>query len=160
MTPTKAYRLSHRQSAASPSSPPHLTYYGGPVVSNPAVESVLWGAGTYLPEVTGSTTPNMDTFFGHVTNSAYTAWLGEYDTTTQSGPRSNQVIGAGHFVGRKTITPSAAANGTTVDDTANQKELLDQVDFSTRWTPASSLPRPSTRRATSTRSTRCSFAPA
>lgn len=129
MLPTKA-QVRHAASSrplANRAAVPHLTYHGGPVVSNAAVVSVLWGgAGTYLAQVTGSVSPNMDTFFRHVTDSSYLSWLSEYDTTGGGG--TNQSIGYGSFAGRIAITPSAVASGTTVEDSAIQTELLSQIN--------------------------------
>lgn len=128
MMPTSSQIRSAASSQQVPNlaSGAHLTYYGGPVVSNAAVVSVLWGGtGTYLAQVTGSVSPNMDTFFRHVTNSSYLSWLGEYDTT---GGGTKQSIGLGSFAGRTAITPSLAARGTTVQDATIQTEVLSQIN--------------------------------
>jgi Fibronectin type III domain len=104
-----------------------LAYYGGPVVSNAHIESVLWGGtpANYLAQVAGTTAaPNMDSFFGHVTNSAFVSWLDEYDTNVSGG--TSQRIGYGSFLDRRTITPSSAA--TTIDDPTIQSELLSQIE--------------------------------
>ena len=128
MLPTKS-QVRHAASSrplANRAAVPHLTYHGGPVVSNAAVVSVLWGgAGTYLAQVTGSVSPNMDTFFGHVTDSSYLSWLSEYDTPAGG---TNQSIGFGSFAGRRAITPSSVAGGTTINDSAIQTELLSQIN--------------------------------
>ena len=128
MLPTKS-QVRHAASArplANRAAAPHLTYHGGPVVSNAAVVSVLWGgAGTYLAQVTGAVSPNMDTFFGHVTDSSYLSWLSEYDTPAGG---TNQSIGFGSFAGRRAITPSSVAGGTTINDSAIQTELLGQIN--------------------------------
>jgi hypothetical protein len=127
MMPTRSQTRRAERAAPAPSASPgaHLTYFGGPVVSNAAVVSVLWGpSGTYLPQVTGSVSPNLDTFFTHVTNSAHLSWLHEYDTSGGT----NQSIGYGSFVGRTTISPSGAAGGTTIDDPTLQTELLAQIN--------------------------------
>lgn len=104
---------------------PHLNYYGGPVVSNAKVYSVLWGhtttTGKYAPGIAGGAAPNMDTFFGHVGNSAYMSWLnGEYNTGSQS-------IGYTSFSGRTTITPSAGASTSTIQDNTLRTELVNQI---------------------------------
>ncbi|HEX6838757.1 MAG TPA: hypothetical protein VF334_19400, partial [Polyangia bacterium] len=46
------------------SAPPgaHLSYFGGRVVSNAQVVQVLYGMGSYLPEVTSTSTPSIATF--------------------------------------------------------------------------------------------------
>ena len=66
--------------------PPHVYYSGGPVLSAVKVVHVLYGSGTYAPEVEGS---YLASFFAQVTNSAYVEWLSEYNT-----PRG-QSIGRG-----------------------------------------------------------------
>jgi hypothetical protein len=110
----------------------HLNYYGGHVVSNVQVVSVLWGSGSYLPEVNPNPTPtkNFDSFFTNVLTSPYMDWLSEYDTNRTAsggGPGTNQLIGHGTFAGRFQITPSSGANGSTIDDTQIQPELRAQI---------------------------------
>src|SRR5207237_1266064 len=81
-----------------------LQYYGGRVISNVKVVQVLYGSGTYIPEVSGA---NMGNFYGQSTNSAYMDWLNEYNTVGHS-PGTNQSIGRGTFQSKVQITPSAA----------------------------------------------------
>ncbi len=103
----------------------HLTYYGGRVVSNMQVVQVLWGSGAYLSGVSSTASPSIATFYQGVLNSPYVDWLTEYDTNTQSGTRTNQVIGRGSFLGQFTITPSTSA--TTISDATIQSELVAQI---------------------------------
>ncbi len=103
----------------------HLTYYGGRVVSSMQVVQVLWGSGSYLSGISGTASPSIATFYQGVLNSPYVDWLSEYDTTTQSGTRSNQVIGRGSFLGQFAITPSTSA--TTISDSTIQNELVAQI---------------------------------
>ena len=42
----------------------HLTYYGGKVVQHAAVVEVLYGAGTYLPQLTASGAGSLSAFYG------------------------------------------------------------------------------------------------
>jgi hypothetical protein len=108
----------------------HLTYYGGRVDSNVQIVQVLWGTGTYLPQTTSTVTPSVSTFFQGFAGSNFMDWLdSEYNTVNNSfnGTKTNQHIGHGAFVGQYAITPSAGANGATVDDTAIQSELSAQV---------------------------------
>src|SRR5664279_3822693 len=105
----------------------HLTYFGGRVVSNMQVVQILYGSGSYNAQVAGTSSPNMGTFYQGVLNSSYVDWLTEYNTTTQSGTRTNQTIGRGSFATRVTITPSAANNGSTISDTQIQSELAAQI---------------------------------
>src|SRR5579864_5970528 len=105
----------------------HLSYFGGPVISNVHVVQVLYGSGSYNAQVAGTSTPSMGNFFGDLTgpNSGYTTLLSQYDTPASGG--TNQTIGNGTFDGLFQITPSAGNNGSTIDDTQNQAELLAQI---------------------------------
>jgi hypothetical protein len=105
----------------------HLSYFGGRVVSNIQVVQVLWGTGSYIPQVTSTASPSMATFYQGVLNSPYVDWLTEYNTNTQPGANSNQMIGRGSFSQQVTITPSAANNGTTITDAQIQAELSAQI---------------------------------
>src|SRR5437764_15191232 len=53
---------------------PHLTYYGGPVISNVKVYKVQYGSGTYQSFITGTGASSMAGFYTGVTNSAYFDW--------------------------------------------------------------------------------------
>ena len=104
----------------------HLNYYGGHVIPHVKTYAVLYGAGTYFPQITSTGTPSASSFLGGVTNSPYMDWLNEYDTNVSGG--TNQHIGRGTFAGKFTITPSAANNGTTIDDATNiQPEINAQI---------------------------------
>jgi hypothetical protein len=108
----------------------HLTYYGGRVVSNMQVVQVLWGTGSYFPQVSSTTSPSIATFFQEVLNSAHVDWLdGEYNTVTNSngGISTLQHIGRGSFLVQVTITPSVANNGSTITDAQIQAELVAQI---------------------------------
>jgi hypothetical protein len=109
----------------------HLTYYGGHVISNVKVIQVLYGSGPYEAEVTNTAAPSIASFYGAVTNSSYYDWLSEYNTNITAnggGPGTNQLIGRGTFAGQIQITPSAANNGSTIDDTQIQPELQAQIN--------------------------------
>ena len=109
-----------------------LKYYGGPVIQHVNVIKVNYGSGTYQPYVSGTGAGTMSAFFKGVVGSAYFTWLNnDYKTTTPA-----QTIGTGTFGGDYTITPSAANNGATIDDTKIQAELVAQVN-------AGHLPAPS-----------------
>jgi uncharacterized membrane protein len=105
----------------------HLSYFGGPVISNIHVVEVLYGSGSYLPEVAGNTTPNMETFFSDLTgtHSGYISLLTQYDTPASGG--TDQTIGNGTFGGLFQIVPSPGNDGATIDDTQIQAELLAQI---------------------------------
>jgi hypothetical protein len=104
-----------------------LQYYGGRVISNVKVVQVLYGSGTYIPEVSGA---NMGNFYGQAANSAHMDWLTEYNTAGHS-PGTNQSIGRGTFQSKVQITPSAAHNGSTIDDSAIQAEIAAQISAGT-----------------------------
>jgi pre-peptidase len=110
-----------------------LSYFGGRVISNVRVVQVLYGSGTYIPEISGA---NMGNFYTQSTNSAYMDWLTEYNTTGHS-PGTNQTIGRGTFQSKVQITPSSAHNGSTIDDSAIQAEIAAQIS-------AGTLPAPTT----------------
>ncbi len=87
-----------------------LTDYGGPLISAPKVYAVLWGAGTFFPQLGDGEAAS---FFGGVLQSSYVDWLSEYDSASQT-------IGRGSFVGPPiSITPSPTNNGSQIDDAAN-----------------------------------------
>src|SRR5579859_6623517 len=104
----------------------HLSYFGGPVISNVHIVQVLWGNGAYLPEVSSTSTPSIASFYGDITSSGFITLLSQYSTPASGG--TNQTIGNGTFDGQFTIIPSAANSGTTVDDTQIQSELLSQIN--------------------------------
>src|SRR4051812_5420081 len=52
--------------ATSAPSGAHLSYNGGPMISNVKVVQVLWGAGTYSEEIAG---PQFGAFYQAITNS-------------------------------------------------------------------------------------------
>ncbi|HET7503739.1 MAG TPA: hypothetical protein VFK02_22115, partial [Kofleriaceae bacterium] len=111
------------------SAPPgaHLIYFGGRIVSNIQVVQVIYGDGSYIPQVTSTASPSMATFYQGVLNSAHVDWLTEYNTNTQPPPNSNQALGRGSFLSQASITPSAPNNGTVIDDVQIQAELTAQI---------------------------------
>lgn len=106
----------------------HLSYFGGPVISNTHIVQVLYGSGSFNAQVAGSASPSMGKFFGDIlgTSSGYINLLTQYNTPASGG--TNQVIGNGTFDGLFQIVPSAANNGSTIDDTNIQSELLAQIN--------------------------------
>ena len=101
-----------------------LLYFGGPVISNVKVVVVLWGN-----NVDPRITTRIGKFYRSVTDSNYVTWLSpQYDTfrTAVNGlPGTNQKIGAGTFLGTFTINPAVTQG--TIDDTAIQAELQNQI---------------------------------
>ena len=105
----------------------HLSYFGGPIISNVHVVQVLYGSGSYNAQVAGTTSPTMGNFYGDLTgpNSGYVSLLTQYNTPATGG--TNQTIGNGTFDGLFQIVPSAGNNGSTISDTQIQSELLAQI---------------------------------
>jgi hypothetical protein len=105
----------------------HLSYFGGPVISNVHVVEVLYGSGSFLPQVSSTAPPSMASFFSDLTgaNSGYTSLLTQYNTPASGG--TGQTIGNGTFDGLFGIVPSSANNGSTISDTQIQSELLAQI---------------------------------
>jgi len=104
--------------------PPHLHYYGGPVLSHVKVIQVLYGAPSlttaYEPAVQNLAAPSIASFYQTATNSFYFDWLSEYNA-------GGQAIGRGGFQQQIAITPALANDGPTIDDTKIQAELKAQV---------------------------------
>jgi hypothetical protein len=109
----------------------HLTYFGGPVISNIQVVVVFWGTNV-APAITANGT--IDQFFTDITSSRYFDLLTEYTTAGITGANgtstSNQTIGHGTFGGKFTITPSICPGSAacTVTNTQIQTELAAQIN--------------------------------
>ncbi|HEX8107201.1 MAG TPA: hypothetical protein VF516_05700, partial [Kofleriaceae bacterium] len=104
-------------------------------MSNIQVVQVLYGTGSYIPQVTSTSTPSMATFYQGVLNSPYVDWLTEYNTVGLPPPSSNQVLGRGSFSQQVQITPNPANNGTLIDDLQIQNELSAQIAAGTLPAP-------------------------
>lgn len=105
----------------------HLTYFGGPIISNVQVIQVLYGSGSYNSQVAGTTSPTMGQFYGDIVgaNSGLMTLLQQYNTNISGG--TNQVFGNGTFGGLFQIVPAAGNNGSTITDAQIQSELLSQI---------------------------------
>ena len=105
----------------------HLSYFGGPIITNVQVIQVLYGSGSYNSQVAGTTSPTMGNFFADFTGSGsgLVSLLTQYNTNISGG--TNQVFGFGSFGGLFQIVPSAGNNGSTISDTQIQSELLAQI---------------------------------
>ncbi|HLK07310.1 MAG TPA: hypothetical protein VKV30_05205 [Candidatus Angelobacter sp.] len=103
----------------------HLTYFGGPIISNVQVVQVLYGSGSYNSQVAGSTSPTMGNFFADITSTGLISLMQQYNTNISGG--TGQVFGNGTFGGLFQIVPSSANNGSTIDDTQIQSEILAQI---------------------------------
>ena len=106
----------------------HLSYFGGPIISNVQVIQVLYGSGSYNSQIAGTTSPTMGNFFGDITgaNSGLMTLLQQYNTNISGG--TGQVFGNGTFAGLFQIVPAAGNNGSTITDTQIQSELLAQIN--------------------------------
>jgi hypothetical protein len=106
----------------------HLSYFGGPIISNVQVIQVLYGSGSYNSQVAGTTSPTMGNFFGDIvgSNSGLISLLTQYNTNISGG--TGQVFGFGTFGGLFQIVPAAANNGSTITDAQIQSELLSQIN--------------------------------
>ena len=100
---------------------PHLTYYGGPVVSHMKSVDVLYGTGSYAPYV-GSFVAQFTTQY---LGSGVMDWLRLYNTPTSGG--TGQTIGRGTYAGTYSITPAAGNTGAVIQDTQVQAELAAQI---------------------------------
>src|SRR6476620_4365957 len=104
----------------------HLTYFGGPIISNVQVIQVLYGSGSYNAQVAGSTSPTMGNFFADITSTGLISLMQQYNTNISGG--TGQVFGNGTFAGLFQIVPAAGNNGSTITDTQIQSELLAQIN--------------------------------
>jgi hypothetical protein len=113
----------------------HLSYFGGPIITNAQVIQVLYGSGSYNPQVAGTSSPTMGQFFGDFTGSGsgLITLLAQYNTNISGG--TNQFFGNGKFGGLFQISPSGGNNGSIISDAQIQSELLAQIN-------AGSLPAP------------------
>jgi hypothetical protein len=103
-----------------------LTYHGGRVVSNVQVVQVLWGSASLAPEVSGTGVGSVAAMYSNVITSSHMDWLTQYNTPV-SPAGTGQTIGRGTYAGRYTITPSSFIYGPTINDSAVQQELIDQI---------------------------------
>jgi uncharacterized repeat protein (TIGR01451 family) len=117
----------------SQAAPPgaHLTYFGGPVISNIQVVVVFWGANV-APAITANGA--IDQFYTDITASRYFNLLTEYTTAGIVGSdgtsTTKQTIGPGTFGGKFTIAPSVCPGtvACTVTDAQIQAELTRQIN--------------------------------
>lgn len=104
----------------------HLSYFGGPIISNVQVIQVLYGSGSYNAQVAGSSSPTMGNFFADITSTGLISLLQQYNTNISGG--TGQTFGNGTFAGLFQIVPAAGNNGSTITDTQIQSELLAQIN--------------------------------
>ncbi|MGB7846182.1 MAG: hypothetical protein WBL63_11240 [Candidatus Acidiferrum sp.] len=109
----------HVRDAAAPT--PHLTYRGGPLLTNVEVFSIFWGA-AWLDPANSSLLDQMNSFFDLILASSLTDQLAEYSVP-------GKAISRGVLIGTKTVT--AAEPGSSVTDAAIQKFLQAQISDGT-----------------------------
>ena len=122
------------QSASAPAGA-HLTYYGGPVISNVQVRLVLWG-----PNTNPILAANLPGFYTGITNSIFFDMFSEYATNITpagGGSGTNQSIGRGSYIGATTISPSTSS--TSLTDPQIQSELVAQINAGNIPAPAYDL---------------------
>jgi hypothetical protein len=107
--------------AAAPQVPPRLTYRNGPLLASVQVFSIFWGAAwNNAPQDALLTKVNQ--FFDFILSSELLDQLAEYSIP-------NQKIGHGVLIGTTTLTTPAPGN--TVDDSAIQALLQQQISAGT-----------------------------
>ena len=101
----------------------HLAYYGGSMIANVKIVSVMWGAA-----VDPQTVANIGGFYSTVTNSSYMDFLSEYNTNIhavdgRSG--TGQSIGRGSLLAQVQIAPRLS--GAKIDDSQIRVEIMNQI---------------------------------
>jgi hypothetical protein len=111
---------------------PQLSYFGGPIVQSPVIESVFWGS-----HVNATLQANIPTFYGDVTRSTFWGWLQEYDTVPHN-PGSAQDVLPGSAGGTFTIAPLLCTGTTacTLTDAQLEAELTRQINLGVLPAPA------------------------
>jgi len=100
-----------------------VNYYGGPVIGNVKVVSVMWGTG-----VSSTISKAIPGFSQALVNSSFVDQMSQYDTTgpgINGMPGTQQHIARGSYLGQKVITPKNTAK--TLTDADIQTELLYQI---------------------------------
>jgi len=107
--------------AATPQVPPKLTYRNGPLLTSVQVFTIFWGA-EWNNAPQDALLPKLNEFFDFILASQLLDQLAEYSVP-------NQKIARGLLIG--TITLTAPALGKTVDDSAIQALLQQQISVGT-----------------------------
>jgi hypothetical protein len=102
---------------AAPQVPPKLTYRNGPLLTSVEVFTIFWSA-DWNSAPQSALLPKINQFFDFILSSQLLDQLGEYSVP-------NQAIGRGSLIG--TISLSTPAPGKTVDDSAIQSLLQQQI---------------------------------
>ena len=106
---------------AAPQVPAKLTYRNGPLLTSVQVFTIFWGA-AWNKSPQSALLPKINQFFDFILSSQLLDQLSEYSVP-------NQAIGRGSLIG--TISLSTPAPGKTVDDSAIQKFLQQQITSGT-----------------------------
>src|SRR6476661_9326708 len=79
--------LDPNAAAIAPAAPAgaHLSYFGGPIISNVQVVQVLYGSGSYNSQVAGNTSPTMGNFFADITSTGLITLFQQYNTNISGG---------------------------------------------------------------------------
>jgi len=129
------YHASYPQSSAAPrrsAAIPHLSYYGGRVISHVKLDLIVWGSWSYPASVPLTGKHSVSSFLGGIANSKHLDWLNEYATPTQT-------IGRGTLEGVYTIHPPRASDGTKVTSAQIASVLHSMIG-------AGRIPKPTTSR--------------
>jgi hypothetical protein len=97
-------------------------YHGGKVIENVKVTQVLYGLGSYLPEITATRGVTMEGAYTQLVTSGVIDWLSEYNTASP-----DRMIGRGEFRRTIQIEPAASRHGSTISDAHIQSELASQI---------------------------------
>ncbi|HEY0477394.1 MAG TPA: VCBS repeat-containing protein [Kofleriaceae bacterium] len=113
-----------RLSAAPAPAPPgaNLRNHGGRIIAAPKVVQVLYGPGSYLPELTSAPPPNMASAYREMVASSVFGWLAEYNTASPL-----RRFGRGRFRQSTQIDPAAPRNTPLITDADVQSELAAQI---------------------------------
>jgi hypothetical protein len=121
----KSSGVKHPKPAPTPSRQSgQLSYYGGSVLANVKVISVMWGG-----SVDAKTVAQVGSFYAAVTHSNYMDWLTEYNTNLHAvdgRQGTGQTIGRGSFLKQVQIAPSRASG--KVSDSEVQAEITKQIN--------------------------------
>ncbi len=90
--------------AAAPTTPPNLTYRGGPLLTAVQVFTVFWGSGWQGAQA--QLAQQLNQFFGYVLTSSLQDQMTEYNTTASA-------IGHGALAGTRTIIAKSPARSIT-----------------------------------------------
>ncbi|MEA2643991.1 MAG: hypothetical protein QOG08_1017 [Chloroflexota bacterium] len=113
-------RLDATLAAPTPSAAPALTYRGGPLLTSAQIFTLFWGDGWQEPPQS-DVMQQVIQFFDYIVTSPLLDQLGEY---TVAGSK----IGHGANLG---ATPAAAALGQSVDDSAIQQFIQQEISSNT-----------------------------